>query len=155
LDGVLMEHIVLDSNELRQFLTEEIRQLQDLFITKGREEEHAVEFLKALEGMHIQLDEDDKSYVLRPCETRQDFALFISAIYKILHDRMKIKNEEIDAMRCYFHHNKTGKEQEWYEKKFEGFCRVNVISFPPQEDEWRLLKEKVLEQSKVSLSRYN
>ncbi|MEM2997923.1 MAG: hypothetical protein QW542_03145, partial [Thermoproteota archaeon] len=59
--------------------------------------------------------EEDKVRTLSPCEDSSDFSIFISSVYKILHDQLKIKDEYIDVIRCRFHHDKTDKQQEYYE----------------------------------------
>jgi len=146
-ENLLIEHVVLDPNGLKKFLTQEIERIQNQFVVRTKMEENVKEFLKTLETMRIQLNDEDKNDILGSCETRKDFSTFISAVYKILHDRMDIKDEKIDAIRCYFHHDKSDKQQEWYRRNFDEFCKDNLVNFPPRDDEWKILKEKILERA--------
>ncbi|MEM2050668.1 MAG: hypothetical protein QXZ11_06070 [Thermoproteota archaeon] len=96
--------------------------------------------------------EEDKVRTLSPCEDSSDFSIFISSVYKILHDQLKIKDEYIDVIRCRFHHDKTDKQQEYYEMKFKEFCKSILINYPPaSKDEWERLKGKIIEQAIKSL----
>lgn len=146
-ENTLIEHVVLNSDKLRNFLAKKIEDIQNSLSKRPKEEELTMIFFKTLEIAHVQLNKSDRSDILTTCENRKDFSIFISTIYKIMHDYMHIKDETIDPIRCYFHHKKQDKQQEWYKMKFEEFCKDNLISFPPNDDEWRILKEKILERA--------
>lgn len=133
---------------LKEFIRQKLKYLRSSFVVRTTTEDKVKEFFKILEKRGIQPKEDEINDILASCETRKDFSAFISAIYKITHDSMKIKDEKIiDPVRCYFHHDKRDKQQEWYKKRFEEFCKDNLLNFPPKEDEWSILKEKVLERA--------
>ena len=147
--SILADFVVLDPNGLREFLARKIKEIQDLITARTREEENIKCFLKALDQRGIQPNKNDRNYIVSPCRTRKDFSVFVSTIYKILHDHMEIRDAiVIDPIRCYFHHDKQDKQQDWYKRKFEKFCRENLLHFPPKKDEeWRILKEKILERA--------
>jgi hypothetical protein len=148
-NGIIVDFVVLDPNGLREFLAAKVKGIQDLIATRTRGEENIKRFQKALDHRSIQVNETDRNYILSPCRTRKDFSVFVSAIYKILHDHMQIKDVNvIDPVRCYFHHDKQDKQQEWYKRKFEEFCMENLLHFPPEKDEeWEILKEKIVERA--------
>jgi hypothetical protein len=149
--GVLIKNVVLQANELRAFLDRKIEEIQQFFLSGS--EEGLEEFLKILEQKNVGLNEEDKVDILSPCESRQEFSNFISSVYKVLHDQLKIKNDYIDAIRCYFHHKKKDEQQKYYEEKFREFCEKNQINWPPKdEDDWRRLKTHIVKQAVTSLS---
>jgi hypothetical protein len=149
---ILMKNVVLHANRLKEFLDEKVERIQELFLPEDKETE--LQFLKALEKENLDLNEEDRVDILSPCENRQEFSNFISAIYKILHDQLKIKNDYIDAIRCYFHHKKKNEEQKHYEKKFMEFCEANLINWPPKDEDWMRLKIRIVEQALKSLKEH-
>jgi hypothetical protein len=147
--NILAGFVVLDPNGLRGFLAKKIGDIQSLITARTSEEENIKQFLKALEERGIHPDGNDRIDIASPCRRRKDFSILISAIYKILHDHMHIKDETvIDPIRCYLHHSKQDKQQEWYEEKFKEFCINVLLKFPPEnDDDWRILKEKIIERA--------
>ncbi|MEM3715475.1 MAG: hypothetical protein QXF82_11060 [Nitrososphaeria archaeon] len=151
-EEILMKCVVLQPDRLKEFLDRKVEEIQEFLIAESRKEELIKEFLEALNRENVKLEEEDKVRMLSPCEDSDSFSNFISSIYKILHDQLKIRDEYIDAIRCRFHHKKTDKQQEYYEMKFKEFCGSILINHPPaNKDEWERLKGKIIEQTVKSL----
>ncbi len=153
-ESVLLDRVVLDANKLRSFLDEKIEKIRVNLIGSSGSEERARTFLKILQDADMALNKSDFSDILAFCEDRKDFSIFISTGYKILHDQLHIRDEEVvDPIRCYFHHGKQDKRHEQNKAKFESFCRNCLISFEPLNGEWQILKDRILEKMVESVKR--
>jgi len=147
-NNVIIGQVVLDAGGLREFLKKKIEKIQSTLVESAGVEKKAQDFLRVLETAKVVLNESDKSDIMACCENRKDFSIFISAMYKILHDHMHIKDPEaMDPIRCYFHHARQDRRHESNILKFQKFCENFLISFEPKNDEWKILKERILERA--------
>lgn len=150
---ILVNHVTLNPVGLREFLAKKIKAVQKLLSSKTPGEMAFDDLFKTLESKGTQMDESERSDIAPTCRTRKDFSIFISAMYRMLHDKRRTKDETIDAIRCFFHHDKQDSEQEWYKRKFEEYCRTNMISVPPRNNEWEILRTKTMRKAVESVVR--
>jgi len=154
LENIILNNVVIDAGKLRAFLAKKIEKVQRNIAYCSKSEQKIKDFLKSLESTNIVISKSDVSDIMTSCKSRKDFSIFISAIYRILHDQMRIKDKIIDSIRCYFHHGKQDKRQELNKSRFKKFCKECLIHFEPKGDEWEILKVKVLERAINNVKEY-
>jgi len=151
--GILINgRVVVSRKGLIDFIRRELHTIDQKLSEKTKSEELAKILIEKLEKIGRRLPQKERRNLLRKCLSEDDFENFISSLYNITHDALRIKDAYIDKIRCYFHHLRDNEQQKHFEEVYARFCEETIFHYPPSGDDWEILREKLLERAFKKIS---